>query len=377
MKILFIIHELNAPSHTWARRMIKYMKEDIVAIITTKYEKPDFNNIPVENIEEKGSIYNLLKNKVRRTFHINYSPHLKTLKTSINKYNPDILFINFANIALYYYPGWKNFKGKVFIHVHGADISWNIRKYSYPFNRIYDDKYKSSVLELSKKAFFITNSKFTQNILYKAGLPADKVNFKYFGTNIKQFKRERKSDTTLLFIGRLVDCKGPDLVIRAYIRARDLGFKGKLIIAGDGPLMTTCYLLKSHSKYNEDIILLGKVNEKQADALYKTADIFIAHHNKGLITNQEEAFGVSIIDAMSYGLPVITAKSGGVTEIVNNEENGFLVEQFDIEEQAKKILHLNNNDELKKQYGKNSIKRIEQIFNREQERKQLYKILSK
>src|SRR5690606_10394829 len=115
---------------------------------------------------------------------------------------------------------------------------------------------------------------------------------------------------------------------------------GKLIIGGDGYLMTKCQDLKERSRYKDFIDLLGSVDKETARDLFLNADIFTQHNLKGDRSNQEECLGVSILEAMSYALPVVSCFSGAVIETVENNVTGLLVNSGDIHAQARGFLQL-------------------------------------
>src|SRR5690606_33177261 len=122
-------------------------------------------------------------------------------------------------------------------------------------------------------------------------------------------------EVQILYLGRLVDCKGPDLTIQAFSLACEQGLRGKLTIAGDGPLLAECEQLRAVSPFAHCIQLLGSVDEPTAERLRTEADIFTAHNRKGPYTNQEEAFGVSFVEAMAAALPIVSGANGSLPEL--------------------------------------------------------------
>lgn len=173
----------------------------------------------------------------------------------------------------------------------------------------------------------------------------------------------------------MVDFKGPDLTIVAFEKACEKGLQGELIIAGDGPLMITCQLLKNRSKYAQRIKLLGSVNAETGVQLRKECDIFTAHNIQGRLTNQVETYGVSIIEAMGAGLPVVTGRSGGPEETVLHNKTGFLFNPGDIEQQAEYLLTLANDKKLRKKMGLMAVAHVNNKFSIEKENVNLIKIL--
>lgn len=366
MKIIFLIHELNAPSHVWAQRMISHLKRDICAIATTKTKDLQFDNLPIIDLSRGDSFFRRIKKRVNLINETDQQRTNKILIQAIETYKPNILFINFAHLALYYEETLKQYKGKIVIHCHGADVSWDIRKHESPDQLIYPQNYTSSIRDLSQRAFFIANSKFTQERLYEIGVQASKVKLKYFGIDVIDDNSTPKPHSEclkIIFVGRLIDCKGPDLVIKAFIEACDQGMKAEFFIVGDGPMMITCQLLKLQSQYSDRIHLLGALKFAEVQKLLINSDIYTAHHCKGLLTHQEEAFGVSILEAMAYGLPVITGRSGGPQEIVVHNNTGFLVEQFDVKEHATYFIEYYKNEKLRRLHGENGKKRVIENFN--------------
>ncbi len=255
----------------------------------------------------------------------------------------------------------------LFIHCHGYDVFWDLRDVKTPDILCYKNEYITSIIELSSIATFIANSKFTINKLLEIGIPEKKIQLKYFGVPVPAQREFNDNDSYLniLYLGRLVDFKGPDIVIKAFNSACERGLNANLIIAGDGPLKISCELLKRASKFSDRIQLLGEVRLKYCRCVKGKYRYLYGTQLQGILTHQEEAFGVSIIEAMAAGLPVISAKSGALTETVINGETGILVEQFDIESHSEAFLALAFNQSLRRKMGQNAAKKgIGLFYNR-------------
>jgi glycosyltransferase involved in cell wall biosynthesis len=264
----------------------------------------------------------------------------------------------------------------IIIHCHGFDIFWETK--NLDGTNYHDTEYISKVQRLSTKALFIANSEFCKQQLMKINIPEKKIKLKYFGVELKpQFNRYTKKDSIkILYLGRLADFKSPDIVIKSFNRACDLGLSAELIIAGDGQLRVTCELLKRKSIYSDSIKILGSVDYSTAEKLYEEADIYTMHNTVGRLSNIEETFGVSIIEAMSFGLPVVTANSSVIKEIIVDNVTGIIVDQFNVEEHANAFLKLANNPALRMLLGNEGRKRVKEKFTPEQEKVKLFEILS-
>ncbi len=114
------------------------------------------------------------------------------------------------------------------------------------------------------------------------------------------------------FIGRLSPQKGIEYLLRAFAKSSKHD-KAKLLIAGEGEAGYVDYL---KSKYNNcKVEFLGRVKQQE---FYKLVDVVV------IPSLLNEALGRSILEAYTFGVPVIGAKRGGITEIIDEGETGFL-----------------------------------------------------
>lgn len=96
---------------------------------------------------------------------------------------------------------------------------------------------------------------------------------------------------------------------------------------------------------NDKIILLGQVDDM--DYFYNQIDIFV------LPSTQPEPFGLVILEAMARGIPVIATNHGGPIEIIENNENGYLVDYKNAHEMSEAIIKLINNEDIRNEIGLN------------------------
>ena len=75
-----------------------------------------------------------------------------------------------------------------------------------------------------------------------------------------------------------------------------------------------------------------------------------------------ESFGYTAIEAMSYKLPVVASKIGGLKEIIMDNENGYLIDKKNVNDFAKKILDLISNPEKMNQFGNSGYERYKKNF---------------
>ena len=137
----------------------------------------------------------------------------------------------------------------------------------------------------------------------------------------------------------------------------------------------TCELLRARSPIADKITMTGAVDAVTGEQLRNVAHVFTAHNCTGPITNQEEAFGVSIVEAMAAGLPIVSARNGSLPEIVDHGVNGYLVDPGNVDEHAQALLTLYENPSLRASMGHESWSRARQHFTIQDEIRSLQRIL--
>jgi glycosyltransferase involved in cell wall biosynthesis len=370
MKVVFICPSLNATSEKWLRRHVDMIDSDISSIITLyNADENKFKGIKVFSCNSSKLISRIFLLKFFFTLY-------RKIKCFFLVKNADVIFVEYMTIALQF-DLQTNILSKttkpIYIHVHGYDVTFDLK--NYLGEKFHGPEYKPNAIELSKKSVIIANSLHTKQLLIQNDFKGSIV-VKHLGVEDGLNLNTTKSkEFVALFVGRLVDFKGPDLVIEAFIKAKEMGMNGRLIMIGEGPLRTTCELLRIQSKFSLDIDLLGALDFEEIEKYKEIASIFISHNHVGRITGQQEAFGVSIIEAMAFRLPVIACQGGGVSEIVVHGETGYLSSPLDVDEQAKYLNKLSKDKILLDEMSNNGFERFRYKFTYQKEKELLKNIL--
>jgi L-malate glycosyltransferase len=127
----------------------------------------------------------------------------------------------------------------------------------------------------------------------------------------------------------------------------------KLILIGDGPDRSECERLTRELKLEKNVVFLGK--QDGLENLLSVADIF-------LMPSQSESFGLSALEAMSCGVPVISSSVGGLPELMVHNKTGYIAEFGDVDRMAKYALELLRNKKKINSFSKNSRERAEKVF---------------
>lgn len=148
---------------------------------------------------------------------------------------------------------------------------------------------------------------------------------------------KEQNNKVLLFLGRLAFEKRVDLLIEAFARLKRRHHDYSLIIAGDGPVDAVKHL-KCKAEQIPDIHFTGFIlGETKANVL-ASCDVFCS-------PSPYETFGRTVVEAMASGVPIVSVKSGAVSEYIVDGVNGYLVPPDDVEGLAngiEKVLSSNN-----------------------------------
>ncbi len=119
----------------------------------------------------------------------------------------------------------------------------------------------------------------------------------------------------------------------------------KLVLIGDGPDRSDAENLTRELGLSEYVKFLGK--QTVLVDLLSSADVF-------LLPSQSESFGLSALEAMSCGVPVVASNIGGIPEVVAHRESGYIAELGDVQRMAKYVVELLTNEKKWRAFSTNS-----------------------
>lgn len=202
-------------------------------------------------------------------------------------------------------------------------------------------------------------------------LPDDKLVYVPNGIPYKAIiaKKAYNEIIQILYLSNLIPTKGPFEVLKAAKIVTQRQQNVRFILAGADMSKSFTHKLKSYidkeglKKY---VSMPGLVIGEQKNLLFRTSDIFVFP-----TYFEREIFAMVNVEAMSWGLPVISSFEGAIPEIVQDGITGFLVDPKSPEAIANKILILANNLDLRKKMGKKGREYFEAKFTFEEHSKSL------
>jgi glycosyltransferase involved in cell wall biosynthesis len=192
----------------------------------------------------------------------------------------------------------------------------------------------------------------------------------YNGVDLETFQPEGQDDApvlsglglkastwdspALLYAGRLIRWKGVEYLIKALPNVRPVSTR--LWIAGEGPYEDTLRLLATEVGVTERVRFLGKVEQRDLAALYRSCATLVA------TSFVNETFGMALCEAMACGAAVVASDFGGFKEVVDDGVTGLLVRPQDPGDLAAKINMLLADAELARRMGEAGRRKVLSTF---------------
>ena len=209
-----------------------------------------------------------------------------------------------------------------------------------------------SVIKKADQVRVISHAIFNQ--VKEQGISEDRIRLVPLRVDLNQFNPlliprinsfGDKVGITLGYIGRLVEGKGLEDLLVAMSNVKCQMSNVVLLIYGTGPIEEKLKKTAKDLKINDKIEWRGFIPYSQVPAALAQIDIFV-------YPSWHEGFGRSIMEALAMEKAVVATRVGGITDLINDGENGFLIEPRKPEELAEKLKILMKNKELREKFGK-------------------------
>jgi glycosyltransferase involved in cell wall biosynthesis len=202
------------------------------------------------------------------------------------------------------------FRRPVIIHAHGCEFHTFYNSLTVFFQKCISLVFRQCV------CVFVLSKSWRDYYVSQCGLSPERTvvltNPVDFPTTVPD--RSGLDKITLLFLGRVGQRKGAFDLLRAFSGlSKENKEKSTLIIAGDGEL-NNAYELAESLEIQPFVSIPGWLSREKCKELLAQADIFI-------LPSYNEALPMSILEAMSWGLPIISTPVGGIPEIISPYQN--------------------------------------------------------
>lgn len=277
-----------------------------------------------------------------------YKPIPQVVET-LKNIQPHLVHVHFATDAVDIWSSVKAAGLPMLVTLHGYDINIHKEWWQAGYGGWRRKHYPQQLLSIATEpnVHFIAVSEAIKQRAIDYGIDAKKIDVSYIGVDTTRFSPaglpivQRKK--RILFVGRMVEKKAPLLLIQAFAQVIQSIPDAELVMVGDGPLKQQAEFLAK--ELGVAVHFTGALSSDEVLAHIHEARLFclpsITAEN-----GDAEGLPISIVEALSCGLPVVTSASGAIKEVVLHHQNGFCFKENDLDALHSALYSLLSNDEL-------------------------------
>ncbi len=127
-------------------------------------------------------------------------------------------------------------------------------------------------------------------------------------------------DVVLIYVGRLGPEKNLEFLLEAFSQVNQACGRARLLLVGDGPVKSSLEDWVAKHNLSEKVIFTGMIPHTELPPYYAAADIFVT-------SSTSETFGLTVVEAMASGLPVVGIQSPGISDAVIDGQTGYVTGQ--------------------------------------------------
>jgi len=277
------------------------------------------------------------------------------VRNFLRKKNIDVVLAEYGLTAIGAAIVCKRLNIPLVVHFHGYDayVTELVNRHKWAYLRIFDCA--SAIIAVSKHM---------RQQLITLGAPAEKIFYNPYGVDINKFKHAPVSTSSpvVISVGRFVEKKAPYLTILAFERVLKRIPEARLVMVGTGPLHDICTKLVESLHIGYAVELTGVLDHDEVAALMQQSRVFV-QHSLLPASGDSEGTPVAILEAGAAGLPVISTRHAGISDVVLHGKTGFLVDEGDIDGMSDYLHRILSDTQLAMELGRNAREYISDTFN--------------
>lgn len=296
----------------------------------------DLHTAITERIENRGIKIKYLGKK--RGFDPSI---ISKMRKIIKAYQPDVIHTH-RYVLPYAFLASMGFKAKR-VHTVHSDAQKEQTKVGKNINRVLFRYFNVVPVALSKE--------IQRTIQEVYGLPDNRIPVVFNGIDLSRCivkeSYARKDTFTVLHIGRFMDVKNHELLLRSFARFKGQHSDARLQLLGDGELKENMMQLAGQLNITDAVEFAGL--QSNVYPWLHNADVFI-------LPSKFEGMPMTLIEAMGTGLPIIASNVGGIPDMLSSQKEALLIEPK--EEKIIEALEMVYSDAKKREYwGRNALQR--------------------
>ncbi len=244
-------------------------------------------------------------------------------------------------------------KVPLIVTAHGSDMTG--------FNGVLGRTVKRWVLRRADAVS--ANSQFTLRQI-QALAPGSPVELIPMGVDLDQFQTKGSEEVRrqlkiegefLLYVGRLVEEKGPQVLLQAMPRVLSIFPLATLVMIGGGTQRAALEERARGLGIAHAVRFLGRISHHELGSYYKSADVFVG-------PSLAEGLGIVFLEAAASGATLVGCRVGGVSDILIDEVTGLAVEPGNPDQFAHAVIRVLQDSELRRRLAANARKHVEENF---------------
>lgn len=208
-----------------------------------------------------------------------------------------------------------------------------------------------SVADFTRRTGTAFGTSSATNYLVRNGVEVRPVDPK-LRASIRERLGIAKQDLVIMQVCHMIQVKGVEIMLAAanLLLKKHSGIR--ILLVGNGPELEKYRRLAAELGIEDAVIFAGLVSNPTDTGVFDAADIYCQP------SIWQEACPLAVLEAMSFGLPVIASNTGGIPEIVRDKQSGILVPVGDVRELCHAMERLAGNPELRRRMGREGVRLV-------------------
>ncbi len=288
------------------------------------------HDLPEELLSKRAG----LRGKVASNLYRNL-PLGRSFFRRLSEFSPSILHAHFATDAAMALPVADALHLPLVVSLHGYDVSSTEEAHRQASSGRYYLAHRPNLL--GRASAFLCVSRFIREAALRAGFPEEKLHLHYTGVDCERFRPSRvpRDPNLILFVGRLVEKKGCEYLLRAMALVQQQHPHAHLEVIGDGPLRTHLESLAATLKLRA--VFRGVQPPAEVQHSMSRARI-LCNPSVTASSGDAEGFGMIFAEAQALGTPVVSTHHGAIPEAVSHAVTGILCPEREPEPLAEALL---------------------------------------
>lgn len=300
-----------------------------------------------------------LLNRVRRVFCTVFGPSQRQAARLRARW-PALIHAHFGPDAAHALPLARALQVPLVLTHHGYDVTTDDHALARsPWLRLY---LKRRAQLYDATALVLCVSRFVREKAISRGAPPHKTLVHYIGIDLASFTPDpqvARSDT-VLFVGRLVENKGCDQLLRAMQLVQQTRPKCRLVIIGDGRARARLEHLSRELALRHVSFLSTQPSGLVQHWMNRARVLSVP--SVTVASGASEGFGLVFLESQAMGLPVASFATGGIPEAVIHGQTGLLARERDVKALALNILFLLSSDSAWARFSEAGKRRVRELF---------------